>query len=62
MAEHDPVAGASVEQAKSRGRGWTSASSRPIRAATSAFSLVVLTNNRYFSRLSKKRNGSVAMG
>src|SRR4051812_1561821 len=29
-----------------------------MRAATSAFSLVVMTNSRYFSRLSKNRNGS----
>ena len=40
------------------GRGTMRPSSRPIRAATSAFSLVVITNSRYFSRLSKKRNGS----
>jgi hypothetical protein len=31
----------------------------PIRSATTAFSLVVVTNMRYFSRLSKKRNGSL---
>src|SRR3979409_1506503 len=37
------------------GRGWTLASSSPTRLATTHFSLQVLTNSRYFCRLSKKR-------
>jgi hypothetical protein len=40
------------------GVGCSRSSSLPIRSATTAFSLVVVTNSRYFSRLSKKRNGS----
>src|SRR6201989_3009314 len=37
------------------GRGWILASSRSTRLAISHFSLHVLTNSRYFWRLSKKR-------
>ena len=37
------------------GRGWMLASSRPTRLAISHFSRQVLTNSRYFCRLSKKR-------
>src|SRR5258705_11847036 len=37
------------------GRGWMWPSSRPTRPATAHFSLQVLTNIRYFCRLSKKR-------
>src|SRR5882757_7728313 len=37
------------------GRGWILASSMPTRCATTHFSLQVLTNSRYFWRLSKKR-------
>src|SRR6266852_4304473 len=37
------------------GRGWMWPSSRPTRFATTSFSLQVLTNSRYFCRLSKKR-------
>ncbi len=37
------------------GRGWMLASSMPTRLAISHFSLQVLTNSRYFCRLSKKR-------
>ncbi len=37
------------------GRGWICASSSETRCATSHFSLQVLTNSRYFCRLSKKR-------
>src|SRR4051812_801535 len=51
-----PVPASNNLNAGGRGAMW--AISRPIRAATSAFSLVVMTNSRYFSRLSKNRNGS----
>ena len=37
------------------GRGWMWPSSSPTRFATTSFSLQVLTNSRYFCRLSKKR-------
>src|SRR5580693_3649160 len=37
------------------GRGWMCTSSSETRCATSHFSLQVLTNSRYFCRLSKKR-------
>src|ERR1700743_3014103 len=37
------------------GRGWMLASSSATRCATTHFSLQVLTNSRYFWRLSKKR-------
>ena len=37
------------------GRGWICASSRPTRRAMTSFSPHVLTNSRYFWRLSKKR-------
>ena len=37
------------------GRGWMLPSSMPTRLAISHFSLQVLTNSRYFCRLSKKR-------
>src|ERR1700745_536100 len=37
------------------GRGWMLASSSETRWATTHFSLQVLTNSRYFWRLSKKR-------
>jgi len=37
------------------GCGWMWPSSRPTRRATTSFSLQVLTNSRYFWRLSKKR-------
>ena len=37
------------------GRGWILASSSPTRLAITHFSLQVLTNSRYFCRLSKKR-------
>src|SRR6478736_5977412 len=37
------------------GCGWMWPSSRPTRRATTSFSLQVLTNRRYFCRLSKKR-------
>ena len=51
-----PVPASNTRSAGGRGTMWPS--SRPIRAATSAFSLVVITNSRYFSRLSKNRKGS----
>src|SRR3954468_24080340 len=37
------------------GRGWMLASSSATRCATTHFSEQVLTNSRYFCRLSKKR-------
>ena len=42
------------------GEGFNAASSRPTRLATAHFSLQVVTNIRYFSRLSKKRNAFFA--
>src|SRR5713226_5847458 len=47
------------------GRGWMLASSSETRWATTHFSLQVLTNSRYFCRLSKKRKlrcGSLGRG
>ena len=51
-----PVPASNTRSAGGVGLRWSSSS--PMRAATTAFSLVVVTNSRYFSRLSKKRNGS----
>ncbi len=45
-----PVPASNTRSAGGVGLSWVS--SRPMRVATSAFSLVVVTNNRYFSRLS----------
>ena len=39
------------------GAGSSAASSAPMRWPIAHFSLQVVTNSRYFSRLSKKRNG-----
>ena len=39
------------------GAGSSAASSAPMRWPIAHFSLHVVTNSRYFSRLSKKRNG-----
>jgi hypothetical protein len=39
------------------GVGFIQSNSRPTRSDVTAFSLVVVTKSKYFSRLSKKRNG-----